>query len=176
MATTTQLKLLVTEENNKVIFAEAGKDFVTILGSFLTLPLETIVRLVEKETNMGPITVGCLNSLYHSVADLDKQHLLTDTFNDMLKRKNSLADHFKFLLFNKASKELVAQNFIVTDNLIVRPNLSLDQLNQLGVKYTTSVKEMTVNVTEKQVLILIRSYFITCSLCNDSKLWLCYEP
>jgi hypothetical protein len=44
-STTTQteehlsLKLLLNENGNKVSFAEAGKDFVDILCSFLTIPL-----------------------------------------------------------------------------------------------------------------------------------------
>jgi hypothetical protein len=42
------LKLTVHKETNKVLFAEAGKDFVDILISFLTLPLGTIARLVAK--------------------------------------------------------------------------------------------------------------------------------
>ncbi|MCH90559.1 DUF674 family protein, partial [Trifolium medium] len=37
-----QLKLLINKESNKVLFAEAGKDFVDILCSFLTMPLGTI--------------------------------------------------------------------------------------------------------------------------------------
>jgi hypothetical protein len=72
-----QLKLLINEESNKVVFAEAGKDFVDILCSFLTLPLGTIAKLSQKDSNMGPVTVGCLNSLYQSVVDLDKGYLWT---------------------------------------------------------------------------------------------------
>jgi len=81
MATGTQadvqvsLKLVVNKETNKVLFAEAEKDFVDVLCSFLTLPLGTIARLVENESTMGPVTIGSLNSLYHSVAALDNNFL-----------------------------------------------------------------------------------------------------
>jgi hypothetical protein len=46
--------------------------FVEILCSFLTLPLETIARLVQKDSNMGPgpVTVGCLNSLYQGMENV----------------------------------------------------------------------------------------------------------
>jgi hypothetical protein len=64
------LKLLVNTETNKVLFAEADKDFVDILCSFLTLPLGTIATLLKKESNMGPVTIGCLNKLYRSVENL----------------------------------------------------------------------------------------------------------
>ncbi|TKY65911.1 tyrosine/DOPA decarboxylase [Spatholobus suberectus] len=43
------MKLMVIKERNKVLFAEARKDFVDVLFSFLTLPLGTIARLVRKE-------------------------------------------------------------------------------------------------------------------------------
>jgi hypothetical protein len=57
------LKLVMNEKGNKVLFAEAGNDFVDVLFSFITKPLGTIARLVEKESTIGPVSVGCLNSL-----------------------------------------------------------------------------------------------------------------
>lgn len=80
-STTTQkeeqvsFKLVVNKETDKVLFAEAGKDFIDILFSFLTLPLGAIARLVQKDSTTGAVTLGCLNSLYRSVKDLD-QHFL----------------------------------------------------------------------------------------------------
>lgn len=65
-------------------FAEAGKDFVDILCSFLTLPLATFARLVQKESNMGTVTAGCLNSLYQGVENLDQQCLQTMTNKELL--------------------------------------------------------------------------------------------
>ncbi|PNX56665.1 hypothetical protein L195_g058319, partial [Trifolium pratense] len=70
------LKLLVNKDTNKVLFAEAGKEFVDALFSFLTFPLGTIARLVEKESSMGSLTIGCLNSLYHCVEDLEAEACL----------------------------------------------------------------------------------------------------
>jgi len=106
-ATTTEtedhvsLKLLLNEKGNKVLFAEAGKDFVDILCSFLTIPLGTIARLVEKDSNMGPITVGCLNSLYHSVADLDEGCMWNQTIKQMLLQPiNSAEDYCSTLKLN----------------------------------------------------------------------------
>lgn len=42
------LRLLVDKKKNKVVLAEAGKEFVDVLFSFLTLPMGTVARLVEK--------------------------------------------------------------------------------------------------------------------------------
>jgi hypothetical protein len=95
------LKLLLNENGNKVLFAEAGKDFVDILCSFLTMPLGTIARLVEKESSIGQVTVGCLNSLYRSVADLDEGYLSTDKIKQMLVQPcNSAEDYCNTLKLN----------------------------------------------------------------------------
>jgi len=63
------LKVLVDEKKNRVVYAEAGKDFVDILLSFLFLKLAlgTIARVVGKELNMNKVIVGSLSSLYDSV-------------------------------------------------------------------------------------------------------------
>jgi 4-aminobutyrate aminotransferase-like enzyme len=69
------IRVLVEKGKNKVVYAEAGKDFVDVLFSFLTLPLGTIARLVAKESNMKAVQFGSISSLYQSVSDLDQQHL-----------------------------------------------------------------------------------------------------
>ncbi|KAL5057945.1 hypothetical protein RYX36_029549 [Vicia faba] len=95
------LKILLNENGNKVLFAEAGKDFVDILCSFLTMPLGTIARLVEKGSSIGPVTVGCLNSLYQSVASLDERYFCDDAFKQMLLQPiNSAEDYCNTLKLN----------------------------------------------------------------------------
>ncbi|KAK7256858.1 hypothetical protein RIF29_30398 [Crotalaria pallida] len=96
------LKLVVNKETNKVIFAEAGKDFVDVLISFLTLPLGTIVRLVGKESDMQPaVKVGSLSSLYESVANLNKEFMLTNSCREMLLQpRNSMEDYCRSLKLN----------------------------------------------------------------------------
>ncbi|XP_058741709.1 uncharacterized protein LOC131614097 [Vicia villosa] len=90
------LKLVLNEKGNKVLFAEAGKDFVDILCSFLTMPLGTIARLVvvEKKSSIGPVTVGCLNSLYQSVADLDESCFCNDTVKQMLLQPSNPSEEY----------------------------------------------------------------------------------
>lgn len=58
---------LIIDGEKKVVLAEAGKDFVEVVFSFLTLPKETIVRLLEKLRKYETATVGCLSNLYTSV-------------------------------------------------------------------------------------------------------------
>ncbi|CAN1131035.1 hypothetical protein LINPERHAP2_LOCUS6164 [Linum perenne] len=66
MATTTKvtLKLLIDKKSNRVLFAEAGKEFVDFLFSILSLPLGTVIRLLSKDK-----MVGCLGNLYQSIEE-----------------------------------------------------------------------------------------------------------
>jgi hypothetical protein len=197
------LKLLVNEETNKVLFAEAGKDFVDILCSFLTLPLGTIVRLLREDSNVGPVTIGSLNSIYRSVENLNVDFLKTVTCKDMLLYpRNSSQDYCSSLILNiddteptryfmcsrlgdcqyrllssfqnqrcecgslldrpvlvqsdKVCEGFVKDSptFIITDFLSVLPNsmdTNFDLLKSFGIKSTSSLKEMTVSITEIQV-------------------------
>ncbi|XP_061352110.1 uncharacterized protein LOC133283527 [Gastrolobium bilobum] len=79
------LKVLVDKGKNKVVFAEAGKDFVDALFSFLTLPLGTIVRLIRKESNIQQVRVGSLSSLYESVEMLLQPRNSMEAYCQQLK-------------------------------------------------------------------------------------------
>ncbi|XP_028770583.1 uncharacterized protein LOC114727961 [Neltuma alba] len=78
------LRVVVDKEQNRVLYAEAGKDFVDILLSFLTLPLGTIARLVSKDSTTKPCRFGCISSLYESVGNLDPMYLNSETCKQML--------------------------------------------------------------------------------------------
>ncbi|XP_042488174.1 uncharacterized protein LOC122068390 [Macadamia integrifolia] len=71
---TISLKVHIDKEKNRVVMAEADGDFVDILLSFLTLPMGTIVRLINKQPQ--PATIGSLTTLYKEVENLEKQQLL----------------------------------------------------------------------------------------------------
>ncbi|XP_058739678.1 uncharacterized protein LOC131611844 [Vicia villosa] len=58
------------------------------------MPLGTIARLVEKQSSIGPVTVGCLNSLYHSVANLDVSCFSNDTIKQMLLQPINSAEDY----------------------------------------------------------------------------------
>ncbi|CAI0626061.1 unnamed protein product [Linum tenue] len=63
------LKLLINKKTKKVLFAEAGKDFVDFLFTLLSFPLGTVIKLLSKNK-----MVGCLGNLYESIEEL------SDTF------------------------------------------------------------------------------------------------
>nr|XP_008371113.2 uncharacterized protein LOC103434522 [Malus domestica] len=64
------LKLLIDTKGKRVLFAEAGKDFVDFLLTILSLPLGTVIRLLSKDG-----MVGSLGKLYGSVESLSSTYM-----------------------------------------------------------------------------------------------------
>ncbi|KAJ1437335.1 hypothetical protein SESBI_03662 [Sesbania bispinosa] len=109
------LKLLIDEKKNKVLFAQAGKDFVDVLLSFLTLPLGTIARLVSAESNLTKVSVGSVSSLYESVANIDEKLFWTATCKEMLLQpRNSMERYCQDMKLNIDDTEK-AKYFICED-------------------------------------------------------------
>ncbi|ESQ46673.1 hypothetical protein EUTSA_v10000435mg, partial [Eutrema salsugineum] len=78
------LRLLIDKKRNKVVLAETCRDFVDVLFSFHTLPMGTIVRLLDKHHKLQPVSVGCFNNLYKSVSDMDVHDFETEDCKSML--------------------------------------------------------------------------------------------
>ncbi|KAK2643797.1 hypothetical protein Ddye_018992 [Dipteronia dyeriana] len=74
-----RLTLIIDKGANKVICAEAGKDFVDILFNFISLPIGTIFKLFRNS-----ITVGCIRSLYMSLENLSEAFLQSNQSKDEL--------------------------------------------------------------------------------------------
>ena len=88
-APTIGVKLFVDKEKRKVLFAESDKEFIDVLFSFLTMPLGTIVRLLDKKSQMG-----CLDEVYKSVEDLSTDYFQTKACKAMLlKPLNAASSH-----------------------------------------------------------------------------------
>ncbi|XVF83534.1 hypothetical protein PTKIN_Ptkin16aG0496700 [Pterospermum kingtungense] len=79
VATRVSLKLLVDVRGRRVLFGEAGKDFVDFLFSIMSLPVGTVVRLLNKEG-----MVGSLGTLYESIEKL------SDVYMQPLQDKEAL--------------------------------------------------------------------------------------
>ncbi|CAN0897993.1 hypothetical protein LINGRAHAP2_LOCUS19447 [Linum grandiflorum] len=77
------LKLLIDGKTKRVLFAEAGKEFVDFLFTLLSFPLGTVIRLLSKNK-----MVGCLGNLYQSIEDLSDTFIQSATNKDaVLKPK-----------------------------------------------------------------------------------------
>ncbi|GKV28511.1 hypothetical protein SLEP1_g37555 [Rubroshorea leprosula] len=89
MADTTakvSLRLLVDKKAEKVLFAEANKDFVDFLFNLLSLPIGTVIRLLSKHG-----MVGCLGNLYESVETLNDTYMQASQAKDSLLKPEFFA-------------------------------------------------------------------------------------
>jgi hypothetical protein len=76
----TSVRLVVCKSKKVVCYAEASKDFVDLLFSFLTIPLGYLMN--EKH---GGKSKGCIHRLYDSVIDLDAmKYLKSDDIKEIL--------------------------------------------------------------------------------------------
>ncbi|ESQ37323.1 hypothetical protein EUTSA_v10002899mg [Eutrema salsugineum] len=88
------LRLLIDEEKNRVVLAEAGKDFVDVLCSLLTLPMGTIVRLLEKHQAPQSSVVGCFHNLYKSVSDMNVDNFENQARKNLLLYPRSIKESY----------------------------------------------------------------------------------
>ncbi|XP_047945273.1 uncharacterized protein LOC125191889 [Salvia hispanica] len=89
---TFSLKVLVNKDKTKVLFAESDSNFVDVLLSFLTMPLGRIVKVLEKHYGTKTPNIGCLNTFYNSVANLDSSHFWTIGAQKILSNPTSSFD------------------------------------------------------------------------------------
>ncbi|MBA0871003.1 hypothetical protein Goshw_019921, partial [Gossypium schwendimanii] len=78
-ANTVSLKLLVESTSQRVLFAEAGKDFVDFLFNILSFPVGTVIWLLKKQE-----MVGCLGNLYDSLETMNYTYIQPTANKDTL--------------------------------------------------------------------------------------------
>ncbi|CAH9081915.1 unnamed protein product [Cuscuta epithymum] len=216
------LNLLIDEKNNRVVAAEANRDFVDTLFSFFTFPMGTIIRLITStsaEEKPTSVAVGCMNKLYEGVQKLSTEYWQTEYCKSMLLNpRNPLAYYFRKLKiniddsgsdftygcwcggyhsiyenfrckcgaktirpkekkpadWNASSKEGAflkgAIEFLITDDLQVRP-ASAEIVAQLmpdtGSKDATRIREMCVNVSKAELILLLARSLVSESPLSD---------
>ncbi|XP_059297677.1 uncharacterized protein LOC132050447 [Lycium ferocissimum] len=75
-----KLKIIMNKTRDRVIFAESDHEFIDTLFSFLTLPLGTILRLLEKDM----VQLGSISRVYDSVYSIDPKFMHTSHCKSML--------------------------------------------------------------------------------------------
>ncbi|KAG6629217.1 uncharacterized protein LOC122293344 [Carya illinoinensis] len=82
------LKLLVDKSSNKVVFAEAGKEFVDFLFGLLQVPVGSIIGLL-RDNDLAPGS-GSLGRVHESIQNLDPSYLLPNlTKGSLLNPKSA---------------------------------------------------------------------------------------
>ncbi|KAF3433770.1 hypothetical protein FNV43_RR24873 [Rhamnella rubrinervis] len=104
-----QLKLLVDTQRQRVLFAEANKDFVDFLVTLLCLPTGTVTQLLTSKS-----MVGSLGNLYQSIENLNDTYLQPNLDKDtLLNPKVPIGSYPKtpFMLPDAPSKSKLGKKF-----------------------------------------------------------------
>ncbi|XP_050249239.1 uncharacterized protein LOC126696564 [Quercus robur] len=72
------LKLFMDKKSNKVLFAEAGKEFIDFLFNFLALPVGTLVPLLNQEV------LSSFQNIYQSIPNFGDAYLQPNFIKDTL--------------------------------------------------------------------------------------------
>ncbi|OMP02643.1 hypothetical protein COLO4_10924 [Corchorus olitorius] len=118
------LKLLIDSKAQRVLFAEAGKDFVDCLFNIMSLPVATVIRLLR---NQG--MVGCIANLYESIEELSNTYIQPTADKDtLLKPLSNYVANVPLLLPNIQSP--IAHNFYRCQDAVVRTRTSFHPLRK----------------------------------------------
>ncbi|CAI9270078.1 unnamed protein product [Lactuca saligna] len=141
------LKLLVDKKAQKVLFAEATKDFVDFLFHIFSLPLGSLIQFLGSKQ-----MVGCLGDLKES-----------------LLRRIMHQKHFTGVVIQKTVmmsggyvKDVVT--YMVMDNLVVKPMSTISSItliNSFGVKDLSQLEEKTLPFGKDEALKLLKASLMT---------------
>ncbi|XP_021719969.1 uncharacterized protein LOC110687643 isoform X1 [Chenopodium quinoa] len=179
-----KLKLLVNSVTKKVVFAEAGKEFVDFLMGLMEIPLGSILRLLKQNSeNRDGNSNLSLEKLYESIYLFDESYLqksdvrssvLDPKFSSVTKVKQAhvlqqlIQVNSNYSSYSQSSRDEIdgyvkgAANYMVKDDLSITPCSTISSINLFnihGVKDISFLQEMTVEVDGKKVFLLPYSYF-----------------
>ena len=124
------LKLLIDTKSNKVLFAEAGKDFIDFLFNLLSLPLGNVINLLAKNS-----MVGSLGNVYESMETLSEAYLQPKSKDAILKPKTPASATSHPLLLSSTVKSVSVNKFYMYQyyhqNVADDPRVSCPQCQYL---------------------------------------------
>ncbi|KAM3374721.1 hypothetical protein P3S68_013435 [Capsicum galapagoense] len=97
------LKLLIDTKAEKVLFAEADKNCVDFLLRILSLPVSTVIRLLNKDGMSG-----CLSNLYESVENMNDTYIQS---KDILSKPAS-SDNLFILLDDQQQQQQCTRDLL----------------------------------------------------------------
>ncbi|XP_076924073.1 uncharacterized protein LOC143586398 [Bidens hawaiensis] len=142
------LKLLIDKNHQRLLFAEAGKDFIDFLFSLMVLPVGTVLGILGKRE-----ATGGLSKLYGSVSDLKVDYLTA-----MITIKNPY-DLKSIVNANGGGFVKGPVTYMVMDDLVVSPMptstfSSINLFNKLNINDLASVEERVVRVGTNESSVL----------------------
>ncbi|KAG2691938.1 hypothetical protein I3760_08G029700 [Carya illinoinensis] len=165
---TISLKLFIDKKINRVLFAEASKDFVEFLFQSFTLPVVTVTNFLKSHEMLG-----CLQNLYESIENLSQSCIQPGQSKDLvLKPKGVMSEGGYCSVCSSASmsreillnvEELISANkavsnfnllkewvrFIVMDDLRMMPvhaDTFITLLHEYDIKDLRALEKIVVDL------------------------------
>ncbi|PPR84201.1 hypothetical protein GOBAR_AA36508 [Gossypium barbadense] len=182
------LKLLIDPITHRFLLAEATKDFVDFLLNIMSLPIGTVIRLLNKQG-----TVGCIGNIYDSIENLSESYMLKALEKDILLKPTVMnySANVALLLPSMVSLKctklyitrcpcwILKQNsnfvkrvmpYMVMDDLTVRPLSAksiITLLNHYNIKDLGDLEEKVIAVGVNEGLELLRASMLSKTVLTD---------
>ncbi|KAL4290649.1 hypothetical protein GQ457_14G024200 [Hibiscus cannabinus] len=105
--TTVSLKLMIDPKSNRLLFAEAGKDFVDFLFYTMSLPVGTVISILSKQG-----TVGSIGNIYGSIQSFGDSIMLSAPKKDTLLKPMLLTNQPTSVAFLLPSMQSSKHNIL----------------------------------------------------------------
>ncbi|XP_022852204.1 uncharacterized protein LOC111373852 isoform X1 [Olea europaea var. sylvestris] len=180
-----RVKLILSKSQNKILGLVAREDFIDFLFSFCTIPLGSVVKLLDLNSR-----VGCVDNFYRTVESLDsewfaisKSEIINAGVLKQYKCKNHPlqipdAKNILYLLDPRSPTGKVdcfgrfmeaPHLFVVSDNLVVTPlssPSSISFLKELNVPLN-DIEEQEETMGETEALALLKASLTLSSVLNN---------
>ncbi|MBA0678901.1 hypothetical protein Goari_020219 [Gossypium aridum] len=191
MAATTEgkvnLKLLVNVKCQRVLFAEANKDFIDFLFNIMALPIGTIVSLLNKEGMVGSLSVNDIRpgfgpSPCPSYIAEDPEAVCPNCRSKMSHQAKLVKTNQK-TYSNSLSSSSSSPNeegergyvkgvvtYMVIDDLMEKPMStisSLALLNSFNVKDIEALQEKTIKIGMDEAVKLLKALLLSKTVLTD---------
>ncbi|XVE69086.1 hypothetical protein DITRI_Ditri09bG0121900 [Diplodiscus trichospermus] len=161
--TTVSLKLLVDSTSQRVLFAEAGKDFVYFLFNIMPLPVGTVVRLLDKEG-----MVGSLGGLYEKDPEATCPQCRYNRMSSQVKLVETAKKTSSNSLPSSSTSASEAEGgfvkgvvtYMVMDDLMVEPMSTISGialLNRFNIKDVGVLQEITIKIGMREAVRLLKA-------------------
>ncbi|CAI9108082.1 OLC1v1007601C1 [Oldenlandia corymbosa var. corymbosa] len=192
-STKINLKLLVDKTKRRVLFAEAGKDFVDFFFGLMELPLGAVIsHLVER----GMVKSWPISKVYEAVQNIDpiylqpnqsKTTLLNPKTSPLITKQTPMLHQFGCIVqqqvyspgsyqSSSSRKELVdgyvkgMVAYMVMDDLTIKPMSTISCitiLNNFQVKDVGCLEEKSVEIDMETALKMIKACFQSTTVLTD---------
>ncbi|GLJ36388.1 hypothetical protein SUGI_0730470 [Cryptomeria japonica] len=159
------VRLLISKKNGKIVYAEARKDFVELLLSFLTMPLGSVMKLLSAS--------GSSKKGTHSISTIPDETCVCGLALNYPVEFSSNSCQSNIQVTDGGSSNGYVKGtvtFMITDDLNITPSSTITcikLLNQLNARDLSDLEEKTVSVGTEEALELLWASLVSTTPLND---------